>query len=136
MKEVSVRVRAENGKPIFLSEVGKKKFYEFLIKNEGIELNLTIGSNGFEPKTNQQLRYLWGVVYPIISDYTGFTEEEVHETYKKKFLSYDKEVKGKIHKFTKGLSQCSLEEAMVFIDKVVMHGRIDLSLVIPEAELT
>jgi len=37
------------------------------------------------PRSNQQNRYLWGVCYKLIADYTGADVEEVHEGMKWKF---------------------------------------------------
>ena len=85
-----------------------------------------------ESKTIQQLRYLWGIVYKIISEDTGFTPEEVSEVYKKKFLTYQKEHKKKIYNFTKGLSELKKDEMAEFIDKVIRHATSDLNLIIPE----
>ena len=38
-------------------------------------------------RTNQQNRYLWGIVYAIISDNTGYDPEQVHDAMKVKFAS-------------------------------------------------
>ncbi len=38
-------------------------------------------------RTNQQNKYLWGVVYAIISDTTGYDTEQVHNAMKIKFAS-------------------------------------------------
>ena len=85
-------------------------------------------------KTQSQLGYLFGVVFKIVSGYTGFTVEETYQVYKKKFLSYEKEHKGKIYKFEKGLSQCKIDEAKEFIDKVIKHATAELNLIVPESD--
>ena len=111
-------------------EIQVQRFYKKdLEKLEGkaIEIRAVEGS-----KTLQQLRYLWGVVYKIISEHTGFTPEEVSEVYKKKFLTYQKEHKGKMYDFTKGLSDLKKSEMVAFIDKVIRHATADLNLIIPE----
>ncbi len=38
-------------------------------------------------RTNQQNKYMWGVVYAIISDNTGYDPEQVHDAMKIKFAS-------------------------------------------------
>jgi hypothetical protein len=38
-------------------------------------------------RSNQQNRYLWGIVYAIISDNTGYDTEQVHDAMKVKFAS-------------------------------------------------
>lgn len=37
-------------------------------------------------RTNQQNRYLWGVPYALIADYTGMDKDSVHEFLTAKFL--------------------------------------------------
>lgn len=34
----------------------------------------------------EQNRYLWGVVYQTLADYTGYTPEEIHDVCKAKFI--------------------------------------------------
>lgn len=38
-----------------------------------------------EIRSNNQNRYMWGVVYKLVSEHTGFTVDEVHELMKLKF---------------------------------------------------
>lgn len=104
-------------------------FLADLAKWEGKEVDIDLASGG---KTLQQLRYLWGVVYRIVSDHTGFTPEEVSEIYKTKFLTYEKKYKGKMYQLTKGLSGLKKTEMVEFIDKVIKHATIELDLAIPE----
>lgn len=105
-----------------------KKDFE---KLEGKEIEITPVEGS---KTQQQLRYLWGVVYKIVSDETGFTPEEVSDIYKKKFLAYEKEYKGKVYKLTKGLSGLKKSEMMTFIDSVIKHATVELNLIVPEPD--
>ena len=106
-------------------------FKNDLNKLEGCDVEIVKVSS---LKTLQQLRYLWGVVYRIISEHTGFTPEEVSEVYKKKFLTYQKEHKGKVYDFARGLSILKKEEAAEFIKKVINHAQTELELIIPEPD--
>ena len=105
-------------------------FKKDLLKLEGKEVEI----NPSDSKTQAQLGYLFGVVFPIIGEHTGCDREETYQVYKQKYLSYHKEINGKIYKFQKGLSQCKKNEAMEFIDKVLKHGRTELNLVIPDSK--
>ena len=107
-------------------------FKKDIAKLEGKEIEIKDISSS---KTLQQLRYLWGVVYKIISDHTGFTPEEVSEIYKEKFLSYPKEHKGKIYEFTKGLSELTKTEMMEFMDKVIRDATLEHELIIPDPDI-
>jgi predicted house-cleaning noncanonical NTP pyrophosphatase (MazG superfamily) len=110
-----------------------QKFYEpDLARLEGRQVEI---KDYRDSKTLQQLRYLWGVVYKIVSDDTGFTQDEVSEIYKKKYLSYHKEHNGKIYTLHKGLSELTIKEMAEYIDKVVMHAQSDLGLIIPEPQM-
>ena len=88
-----------------------------------------------DTKTSQQLRYLWGIVYKLVSEHTGFTPEEVSEVYKKKFLSYEKEYKGKIFTLTKGISSLTKREMSEFMEKVIQHAQEELQIIIPEPDI-
>ena len=46
------------------------KFKKFLITLEGQKCDLTLEKYKVG-RTLQQLRYLWGIVYPLLSDHTG-----------------------------------------------------------------
>lgn len=39
-------------------------------------------------RSNSQNRYYWAVVVKELRDHTGYTEDEIHEILKYKFLSY------------------------------------------------
>ena len=110
-----------------------QRFYrEDVLKNEGKPVSIEIEG---ESKTLQQLRYVWGVIFKLVSEYTGFSPDEVSETYKKKFLSYPKERDGKMYFFTRGLSTLKKEEMAEFIDKVIQHATSDLGLIIPDPDI-
>lgn len=52
---------------------------------EGQKIYLVIGKRGKSRSSNQN-KYLWGVVYDIISNFTGYTKDEAHQSMKVKFL--------------------------------------------------
>ena len=37
-------------------------------------------------RTNPQNRYMWGVVYDLLSEYTGYTPSEIHDSMRMLFL--------------------------------------------------
>lgn len=85
-------------------------------------------------RSQQQNRYMWGIVYKIIGDELGMTSEEVHEVYKEKFLSYKKEIKGKFYTFTKSTTELNVVEFGEYLDKVIRHASSELGLIIPEPD--
>lgn len=89
-------------------------------------------------KTNAQLRYFFGVVYPIIKlgleDIEGVTlkKSEVMSILKEKFFSefsFDKN-----QEIEKSLADASKEELSKFIEAVIKFGEDFLNVTIPEPE--
>jgi hypothetical protein len=66
----------------------------------------------------EQNRYYRGVVIPLISQSTGYTNEEVHELMKKQFLSKRKKVMGKFINKYKSTTKLSTEEFNEYIEKI------------------
>lgn len=107
-------------------------FKKDLVKWEGKEIEIHLVQGG---KSQAQLGYLWGVVFPIVAQ--GIAEldtNEVYQTYVDKFSTYWKTIKGKNYKFRKGLSEMKVGEASEFINKVVTHARTELGMIIPEPD--
>jgi hypothetical protein len=89
-------------------------------------------------KTNAQLRYFFGVVYPIIKlgleDIEGITlkKSEVMSILKERFFSefsFDKN-----QEIEKSLADASKEELSKFIEAVIKFGEDFLNVTIPEPE--
>lgn len=85
--------------PIFYGQVEKgelklisrDRFKEYLYTLNGQEVEVTVAKKG-RKRSERQNKYLWGVVYKLLSDYFGYTSEEMHELMKQKFAP-KKEVK-------------------------------------------
>ena len=113
-------------------ELKVQRFFKSEIKKlEGKDIEIRPLSNS---RSSQQNRYLWGVVYKIIGDELGMTPEEVHETYKVKFLSYKKELKDKWYSFTRSTTDLNTVEFGEYIDKIVRHASSELGLIIPDPD--
>jgi hypothetical protein len=80
--------------PIFYGKVKKGKveldyperYIVHLSKLEGQRIEL-ITRKETNTRTNQQNKYMWGVVYAIISEATGYDPEQVHDAMKVMFAS-------------------------------------------------
>jgi len=83
-------------------------------------------------RSNPQNAYLWGVVYKIISEHTGFSVDEVHEFCKLEFNSKMVHI-GK-DEVKIGLSTAIMNtlEFTEYIEKIVMFASGDLGLNIPK----
>ncbi|NTU69991.1 hypothetical protein HGB13_04205, partial [bacterium] len=71
--------------------IGRDRFKEYLYTLNGQEVEVTVAKKG-RKRSEGQNKYLWGVVYKLLSDYFGYTPDEMHELMKQKFAP-KKEVK-------------------------------------------
>lgn len=69
---------------IFIADE-KRIFREWLDKFQNIRVILNI-QKWYKKRTNPENRYLWGVVYPAIADYSGMSADEAHDFCKTEFL--------------------------------------------------
>jgi hypothetical protein len=84
-------------------------------------------------RSKEQLGYLWGVVYPCISQYTGFSPEELHELFKAKFLKSKMVWRGSDIFTVKSTSQLKVGEMAEFISCVILEAG-ELGVEIPLAD--
>jgi len=80
-----------------------------------------------ETRSDKQRRYQWGVVYKIISDHTGYTQDEAHQEMGKKFLSYEKEGKT----FIKSTTKLNTLEMEIYLESVRRFAATELFCFVP-----
>ena len=81
-----------------------------------------------------QNRYLWGVVYPLIADTTGYTENEVHEWAKAQYLKpHIVTVAGRVREITKSTTELSVGEMVEYIENLISLAA-DLGVHVPSPE--
>lgn len=86
-------------------------------------------------KSLQQLRYIHGVVFAIISDASGYTPEEVKGLLKGYFLTkYVKAPDGKEVPYVKSLADLTLDEMKQFIDDCIIMAAKHWGCVVPSPE--
>lgn len=103
-------------------------FQSSMPKYEGKSVEIRIEEAGRSVQAN---RYMWGVVYKLISDHTGYTLEEVHQVFKKKFLTYKKDK----YEFTRSTTELNVSEFKDYLDKVIMYATTELALIIPDPDI-
>jgi hypothetical protein len=81
-------------------------------------------------RTSQQNRYLFGVVYAIISDCTGYDPEQVHDAMKVKFASQHLD-NGLV--ITERTSKMTTERMTQYIDDIKRWAAEFLGCYIPDA---
>lgn len=60
----------------------KTAFYRF----EGKEVEVIVRKK-VKKRSSEQNEYYWGVLLKLLSDETGFTQDELHDSFRDKFLS-------------------------------------------------
>lgn len=86
-------------------------------------------------KSLQQLRYLHGVVFTIISEASGYTPIEVKGLLKGYFLTkYIKTPDGKEVPYVKSLADLDLDEMKQFIDDSIILAAKHWGCIVPSSE--
>lgn len=106
--------------------------YSYLKSNNGKRVTVDI-SRHYSPRTNDQNKYYWGVVVNMLSDYTGFTDEEMHNLLKNKFLTKHKIIKDKLLVSSYSTTELDTAQFSDYIEKIKDWASIEFSLYIPNA---
>ena len=107
-------------------------FKKDLVRCDGKEVEIRPVEND---RTTRQNNYLWGVVYKLASEHTGFTPLEVHEVFKRRFLTYEKSYQDKLYEFTKSTTELTTREFADYVDEVRRYCEAELGLLIPDPEI-
>ncbi len=115
-------------------------FKKHIAALEGKEVEIVIGKVK-KAGTSNQMRYLYGVVFKIISEHTGYDVEEVKQVLKQELLSptriiqfVDKETGEVIsHSIYPSLADLDKAELSRFIDDAIRKADEHWGLEIPEA---
>lgn len=101
-----------------------------LSRLRGKKIWVTVGK--FRAKrSNQQNRYYWAVVVEILSEYFGYTPEEVHDILREKFLRIPGE-NGKPDRIGSSALLDKSEFFKEYIEKIILWASIDFGIVIPD----
>jgi hypothetical protein len=79
-------------------------------------------------RSDRQHRYYFGVVVEILSEFTGYTSDEMHDALKWKFLQVDPGSSLPTVRSTTNLTTVEFED---FLERVRMWAAADLRVVIP-----
>jgi len=94
-------------------------FYDLTVKKHSID----------SPRSSQQNRYLWGVVYEILSEELGYTVDDIHEIMKGRFLSKPMRLWGEedsIHRSTTELNTIEMEKYLEDIRMLAAENGINI----------
>lgn len=102
-----------DNKMTFNTKADEWKWIKHLEKMEGKPFVLELSAKK-KYRSDNQNKYYWGVIIPIIQEYTGYTKDEVHDFLKVKFLT-DKSGKIPRIKSTSDLSTIEFERYWIAI---------------------
>ena len=112
-------------KLVFQNQVADK-FNEFLKGLEGNDVQVVVS----KPKkhiSNNQRRYYFGVVVKMLSDFLGYTTEEMHDALRILFLKREDTVMVVVRSIT-SLTTVEME---LYLSKIRMWASQDLDLYLP-----
>lgn len=105
-------------------------------RSEGKEVYCQI-----DPKNKRSLKqnsYLWGVVYRMVAEKTGYSEQEVHQLFGQRYLGYTKvDPHGKVISFIRSSTDLDKLEMTQYISliKEYCHNSMALDhMIIPDPE--
>lgn len=83
-------------------------------------------------RSNNQNRYMWGVVYKILADETGHTPEEIHAAAKQLFLPRKYITLGNNEiEVEKSTAELSTEEFELYLERLRVWASTELGIRIP-----
>jgi hypothetical protein len=101
----------------------RKAFYG----HEGKRDIVTVERERKHRSTNQNA-YMWGMVYALIAEHTGYTPDEVHDAMRWQFLRVRRDGLPDTVKSTARLSTVEMEQ---YLESIRRWAAVDLSVYIP-----
>jgi len=120
---------------IFVAKVDKgnlvlndaSRFKEYLRSLDGQVVDVIVRKPK-KPRSNNQNAYMWGIVYQLISETTGYTPNEVHDAMRMLFL-LDRSRKIPTLRSTTELSTVEMED---YLSKIREFASMELNCYVPE----
>jgi hypothetical protein len=126
MVEPCFRGKVEKGR-VVLNE--PERYAVYLAGLEGGDVDLVVRRHR-AARTASQNRYLFGVVYAVIRDYSGYeTTDEVHEAMKRMFLSIDR---GDLPPTVQSTTELTTQEMTDYIESIRRWASSFLNVYIPD----
>ena len=116
--------KVEKGK-LIIENSKEYNLFVWSLNNKNIELTLGKPS---KKRSNQENRYYWGVVLRLLSDQTGYTENEMHDALRLLFLRDNTKIIPTLLS-TALLNTIQFEE---YMSKIRIWASTELSVYIPE----
>lgn len=119
-----------------------RKLFDYCLKEfEGKQADIILDTHR-KRKSNDQNRYLWGVVYPCAlrgfqdAGHSGLNNDDMHEYFKERFLTKGKDIihplTGEVKTIAKTTTILSTTEMMEYIEEIARFCAEYLNTIIPE----
>jgi|TARA_B100000035_G_C20945138_1_gene529366 hypothetical protein len=106
-------------------------FKSDLVAREGKLVVISI--DNYKTKRSLDLnKYYWGVVVRLLSDFTGFDKDDMHEVLKRKFLFAKKKINDEWVEYTLSTTKLSNTDMVEFIENVKRWAAEHLDVYIPD----
>jgi NinB protein len=109
----------------------RKDFDFYLCSLEGKAVDLTVEKKRVK-RSDQQNRYLWGVVYEVIARQCGYTTEQIHDLLRYKFLKVEDGRTPGMYTIT-STTKLTKDEFSEYIEQIRAWASEFLGCYIPEA---
>ena len=124
--------RVENGRLVIEN---LDKFREYLTTLQD-RVQIIVRKPKKKQRSNEQNRYLWGVCYKLLSEWSGDTTEEWHEICKQMFVEPTKKIiDGNTYEIRKSSTALNTKEFTDYIEKIRRFGA-EHGVIIPDPDQT
>lgn len=129
LERISVRGFIKGGQLLYKNA---RWFKGMLSLYEDCEVLITVERRQ-KKRSVEQMGYLFGVVYPTISDHTGHTPEELHDIYKTKFLRKKVEWQGAKMVIVGTTQKLTTNQMAEFVTNIILDAA-EMGIEIPPAD--
>jgi len=127
---INIIATVQNGKTK-LTPYQKNKVRDVLSRNEGKNVQITIGDIG-NKRSNNQNAYYWGCVLKLVAEHTGYSENELHEVFKNMFLPKKfVTINDREFEITKSTTQVKTTEFEEYVERIREYAGSELQVAIP-----
>lgn len=118
-----------NGKSITLIFEELRDYFKLL--SDGDYFVIIKSAKQHEIRSNEQNKYMWGVVYKLIAEHTGYTIEEVHEICKAKFNYLMRNIGSEWISIARSTTDLRTNEMEKYLSDIRQWASLELSVYIP-----
>lgn len=113
-----------------MSEASRAEMDRYLGSLKGKLVEISVKESR-RTRSNQANRFYWGVVVPIIAEHLGYTNDELHEALKYKFLRLDAECAAPDLPRVRSTATLDVKEFGTYLETVITWAGSEFGLNIP-----